>query len=70
MIREIRKSNTEKIVISKSEYRGNERVDIRSYYFNVDAGEWRPTKKGVSFPPELLKEVVDGLMDIARSGMT
>lgn len=27
MIREIRKSNTEKIVISKSEYRGNERVN-------------------------------------------
>jgi hypothetical protein len=66
MIREIRKSNSEKIVISKSVYRGRERVDIRVHYFDVDSGEWRPTKKGVSFQPELLEEVVGGLKDVAR----
>jgi len=66
-LREIRKSNTEKIVVTRTEYRGKERIDIRIHYFDVENGEWRPTKKGISFQPEFLEDIVNSLMEVAQS---
>jgi hypothetical protein len=40
------------IVVSRSVYRGVERLDIRRYYYATGDGELRPTKKGVSLPIE------------------
>ncbi len=38
------------------EYKGVEYVDFRIYY-EAEPGEWRPTKKGVTFSPDLVPEV-------------
>ena len=43
----------EKIVFSITEYRGQKRVDSRTYFVNA-AGEWCPTKKGWNVPLSLL----------------
>ena len=48
------------IRISEKEYLGNHYFDIRQYYSN-DCGEFKPTKKGVTFSPDLLEEVINGL---------
>lgn len=66
MTREIRKSNSQKIVISKSVFQGKEMIDIRIYFYDVDTGEWKPTKKGVSFSPDLAKDVIDGLSEVMQ----
>lgn len=46
--------------ISKSEWRGEERLDIRTFY-TTDSGERRPTKKGVSIPCEQIFEFLTAL---------
>jgi hypothetical protein len=47
---EIQTTDNVKIVLSKGEYRGSERVDIRQY-FEKD-GEYIATKKGINFNAE------------------
>jgi len=53
----------EKIFVSKNSFKGREYVDIRIYYdaSKTDEEDWRPTKKGVTIPPELLPVIIDGL---------
>ncbi len=41
----------EKIKVSKESYKGHDFIDIRGYYEN-DAGEWRPGKKGLAINPD------------------
>jgi hypothetical protein len=43
------KDNT-KLVLSKGEYRGSERIDLRQYYLRD--GEYIATKKGINFNAE------------------
>ncbi len=43
-----------KIVLSKGEYRGSERIDIRQY-FEKD-GEYIATKKGINFNAEWIDD--------------
>ena len=47
------------IIIQKQEWRGQERVDIRTHW--NDDGEWRPTKKGVVVPLEKVEEVINAI---------
>jgi len=51
----IKKNMTEEIRIAIRNYKGREFVDIRLFFQN-DQGEMIPTKKGVSFSPELIPE--------------
>jgi hypothetical protein len=44
------KDNT-KLVLSKGEFRGSDRIDIRQYFLKED-GEWIVTKKGINFNSE------------------
>ncbi|RJQ31944.1 MAG: transcriptional Coactivator p15 (PC4) [Actinobacteria bacterium] len=53
------KSETERIKISSSEFKGKELLDIRTFY-EAD-GEWRPTKKGVNMPYEKLADLKEAL---------
>ena len=53
----------EKIFVQKNSFKGREYVDVRIYY---DGGkdeeeDWRPTKKGVAIPPEILPHIIDAL---------
>ena len=56
-MKEIQKNSREIIRISNSEYHGNKYIDCRTYY--DDSGEWKPSKKGISIPHKIAKEVVD-----------
>jgi beta-lactam-binding protein with PASTA domain len=47
---EIQTTDNVKIVLSKGEYRGSERIDLRQYY--LKDGEYIATKKGINFNSE------------------
>ncbi len=63
LIGAVGKRSNEQILVGLREFRGARFIDIRAY-FETDASEWRPTKKGVTLPidafPELA-EVIAGL---------
>jgi hypothetical protein len=47
----------DKIIVTAKEFKGKQYIDIRTYFEN-DAGEWIPTKKGISLTPENLDEII------------
>ncbi|GEM_PF-307447 len=47
----------DKIIVALKEFKGKSYVDIRTYFEN-DEGKWLPTKKGITFSPELLDDVL------------
>ena len=51
----------DKIIIALKEFKGKEYIDIRTHFENND-GDWIPTKKGVTFSPENLDEMIELLM--------
>ena len=57
---EIQKNKRETIRISESEYEGHRFIDLRIWY--DDNGEMKPTKKGISFNPNIAKEVIEGIL--------
>ena len=59
----IDKSETERIRVARSEFKGKDLVDVRTY-FEASDGEWRPTKKGINISYEKLQEVKKALNDI------
>jgi hypothetical protein len=46
-----------------SEYRGKQRIDLRTYFLAED-GEWKPTRKGVSLPAEKIPDLIQALQSI------
>ena len=54
------KNARESIVISESEYKGYDLIDIRTFYVDP-AGELAPTRKGVTIRAEKLSEFVASL---------
>lgn len=50
------KDNT-KLVLSKGEYRGSERIDLRQYYLRD--GEYIATKKGINFNAEWVDQFIE-----------
>jgi hypothetical protein len=48
------KDNT-KLILSKGEYRGAERVDLRQSFLN-EKGEWIITRKGINFNAEWIDD--------------
>ena len=48
------------IRVALQEYRGHEYIDIRQYYKD-NSGDFKPTKKGITFNPEILDEIIEGL---------
>jgi len=62
---ELERSETEKLVIESSEFKGRDLVSLRIYFLSKD-DEWLPTKKGVTFRREQLDEVLEALNKIKR----
>jgi len=56
-----KRNPTEEVRATLKEFRGRRYLDLRIYYQD-DAGEWKPTRKGVSlstdFMPELKEAVI------------
>lgn len=55
LIGEIERNATERLRVSQESYKGKDYLDIRIYYQD-DAGEWKPTKKGVTVSPDRFEE--------------
>ncbi len=65
IIKDIEKNATNKIRVSITEFKGNNYIDLRVYYED-DAGEYKPTKKGVTFRPDQISQVMDGLLQAEK----
>lgn len=68
---EIRLRSTAKVIVRVVEWRGAQRVDIRTYFLSEDG--WKATGKGVRFKPSAwpeLKKVFEKLdADVAKLGI-
>ncbi len=64
-VKDIRKRENVTIRISRCELSGYPFVEIRQYHEDGE-GVPRATKKGVSFVPELLDEVIEGLVEVRK----
>ena len=60
---EIERTETEKLIIEDSEFKGRELVSLRIYFLSKEE-EWLPTKKGVTFRRDQLDEVLGMLQKI------
>jgi Transcriptional Coactivator p15 (PC4) len=60
----IQKSPIEQLRIARREYRGHEFIDVRTYYQN-DAGDWCPTRKGVTIAIDLWLEFQAAIAGLA-----
>jgi hypothetical protein len=60
---EMERSETEKLIIESSEFKGRDLVSLRIYFLSKEQ-EWLPTKKGVTFRRDQLDEVLDALNKI------
>ena len=60
LVRAIDKGLGNRIHIRISEFRERDYLDIRNYYED-DAGEWKPTRKGIAIPVEFYAELMEGL---------
>ncbi|MBP8625338.1 MAG: transcriptional coactivator p15/PC4 family protein [Syntrophorhabdaceae bacterium] len=56
----------DKIIFALKEFKGKRYIDIRTYFENDD-GEWLPTKKGITFSPDLLDDVMKILEDAKKA---
>ena len=57
---EIKKNKTNYVQIELREYEGHKYVDVREFY-DAEDGKRLPTKKGITFSPKVLEQVIDGL---------
>ena len=62
---ELERSETEKLIIESSEFKGRDLVSLRIYFLSKEQ-EWLPTKKGVTFRRDQLDEVLDALNNIKK----
>jgi len=60
LVQAIDKGLGNRIHIRISEFRERDYLDIRNYYED-DAGEWKPTRKGIAIPVEFYDELMEGL---------
>lgn len=60
---ELERSETEKLIVESSEFKGRDLVTLRIYFLSKDE-EWLPTKKGVTFRRDQLDEVLGFLNKI------
>ena len=62
-MKEIRKNKTEVIRISLKEYQGHKLIDLRVWYEDEN-GEYKPTKKGISFNRNLAVNVSNAIREV------
>ena len=62
---ELERSETEKLIIEGTEFKGRELVSLRIYFLSKE-DEWLPTKKGVTFRRDQLDEVLEALNKISK----
>jgi len=63
---DIRRSDSERLRVTVSEYRGRVLVDLR-IWFAAEYGEWKPGRAGVSLRPDQVGEVMQALRLAAQA---
>ncbi|MCC8396313.1 transcriptional coactivator p15/PC4 family protein [Paraburkholderia sp. MMS20-SJTR3] len=63
---DIRKSDSERLRVTVSEYRGRTFIDLRVWY-SIESGDYKPGRAGVSLRPDQIAEVVQGLLVASRA---
>lgn len=58
IIGEIGITNTNKTVVSLSNYKGKDAIDVRDFFKTDKMQEWQPTKRGVRLPLNKAPELV------------
>ena len=61
LVRAIDKGLGNRIHIRISRFKDRDYLDIRNYYED-DAGEWKPTRKGIAVPVEFYDELMESLV--------
>jgi len=59
------KSRTEQVRFSLNEFRGVKYIDVRVYYLAPE-GTYHPTKKGVTFKPSQLADLMEGVVALGE----
>ena len=62
LVSAIDKSLGNRIHVRISRFKDRDYLDIRNYYED-DAGEWKPTRKGISVPVEFYDDVMKALAE-------
>lgn len=63
---DVRRSDSERLRVTVSEYRGRTLIDLR-IWFVTDGGEWKPGRAGVSLRPDQVGEVMQALRLAAQA---
>ena len=66
VVAKIRKNAVSEVWVVVKTYAGKRLCDIREYFRPADSPGWLPTKKGVSFPKELVGKAVDAAEELAE----
>ena len=62
-------TDNKRLVLSISEFRGEERIDLRENYLNKE-GAYNPTKKGINFTHPIAKLHLSGFIETSSTGET
>ena len=65
-MKEIRKNKSEVIRIQLKEYEGHKLIDLRVWYEDEN-GEYKPTKKGISFNRNFALNVSNAITEVMSS---
>ncbi len=60
----LKKNNSESIKISVNTFKDKDLLDIRTYYFDEKADEFKPTKKGISINLSDANELIEKIKNV------
>jgi hypothetical protein len=66
IIDSFKRNATEEVRATLRTYRGRQYMDVRIYYLD-DAGEFKPTKKGINLSVELLADLTRMIDNLAKA---
>lgn len=49
------------VLVHKNKLKGKEYISIRLHYTDKDSNELKPTKKGITLPTDVMKDVLYGI---------
>ena len=66
LVCQFEKNSREEIRVQLREFKGHQLLDIRTFYFTSDAGEPKPSPKGISLSIKLLPQLKEAILEAER----
>ena len=63
---EFAKGPGRKIVVQRTVYRGVDGIDIRNFWFDESANEWKPSQKGAKVPIEEIPDFLEAVGTLSK----